>query len=264
MTDSLHLRESEISHYCRMKSYPDGVEIIAANRPVFREPGFELSDKWGSKKSEVKREKPSVPVDTDRARRRAASAVRDLVLCNDFRYFVTLTLDKEKIERYEISEIVKHLRVWLDNAVRRQGLKYVLVPEYHKDKAIHFHGFFNDALPVIPAGVTDGHGHPVFNLPSWTYGFTTAIEIYGDYQKATAYICKYVRKSSEKIGGRWYFHGGKLNKPDISYPDLTLTELLDSGENVYQFSVPEGRLSFGIIRREGGVFDGVQKLPGVD
>ena len=65
----------------------------------------------------------------DRARRRARAAVRDLALSNRFDWFVTLTLDGSKIDRYDPATIVRKVGQWLSNAVRRRGLKYVLVPE---------------------------------------------------------------------------------------------------------------------------------------
>ena len=74
--------------------------------------------------------------------RRAASKLRDIALCNDFRYFVTLTLDPAKIDRHDMDALVRVLNRWADNRVRRHGLRYVLVPERHKDGAIHLHGFF--------------------------------------------------------------------------------------------------------------------------
>ncbi|MFQ7854076.1 MAG: hypothetical protein ACLRIS_01925 [Flavonifractor plautii] len=56
------------------------------------------------------------------------------------------------MNRYDVREVTRHLNHWLDNQVRRKGLAYVLVPERHKDGAIHFHGFFNDALEARDSG----------------------------------------------------------------------------------------------------------------
>lgn len=163
----------------------------------------------------------------ERAQRRARIAVRDLGLSNDWAYFVTLTLDAKRIDRYDPVEVVKHLNHWLDNRVRRDGLAYVLVPEHHKDGAIHFHGFFNDALPVVDSGHHDAGGHTVYNLPAWGWGFSTAIALYGERAAAVAYCCKYVAKQQEKIGGRWYYSGGKLRRPDVEWCDVDFDALAD-------------------------------------
>lgn len=173
----------------------------------------------------------------ERARRRAAGAVRDLGLCNDFRWFVTLTLSPERVNRYDAAEVLRHLKHWLDNAVRRKGLAYVLVPEHHKDGAIHFHGFFNDALEAVDSGHQDGSGHRVYNLPEWGWGFSTAIELYGERRAAVAYVCKYIGKQGDKIGGRWYYSGGKLRRPEVVWMDTDFATMLQK-EGVQTFDIP--------------------------
>ena len=188
-----------------------------------------------------------------RAMRRARVKVRDYALSTDMKYFVTFTLDQDKINRYEIHEVTKKLNRWLDNQVRRKGLCYVMVPELHKDGAIHFHALINDALDavdsgtIIPNGIDPATnkrykpkrprserqrthwlihgGRIVYNLPAWPFGFTTALQLEGCYEQAVNYVCKYISKGlgddpdvlPEKVGGRWYYSGGDLGKPDVEY-----------------------------------------------
>lgn len=216
---------ADITHNGRLKRYPDGsFELMAASAAVFKEPGWELSDKWDTlpKKREVG---PPKAESRARAMRRARAQVRDLALCNEFRWFVTLTLDREKIDRYDMGQITKRLNAWLSNQVRRRGLRYILVPERHKDGAIHFHGFFSDALEAVPSGHRDGAGHMIFNLPRWNLGFTAAIEIYGEYAKAVSYVCKYIGKQGDKPGGRWYYSGGELARPETELVDIASHEI---------------------------------------
>lgn len=196
-----------------------------------------------------------------RAMRRARTKVRDIALCTPFKYFVTLTLDKAKVDRYDMDEITKLLNKWLSNQVRNHGLSYVLVPERHKDGAIHFHGFFNDALTVIDSRHKDSKGHTIYNLPAWSLGFTTAIELYGDYASAVSYVCKYVGKQcqpggwhdgsrcepSSKIGGRWYYSGGQLGTPVVEYCDAT-NEDAQAMENAYSFHIEAAALDCVIVR----------------
>lgn len=266
-----------IYHTARRKIYPNGSELMVCNRPVFREPGWEArGEDSAQKRGEAQSAEPEQPqqpkaADTERAARRAAAAVRDLALCNDFRWFVTLTLDPARIDRYDVKTITKRLNTWLDNQVRRCGLRYVLVPERHKDGAIHFHGFVNDVngfvssgtwsvperkKPVKPRSAAQRREwaeredcHEVYNWQNWTFGFSTALELYGDYHSAVAYVCKYVRKQTTegKIGGRWYYSGGELRRPEVELLDLGVYDLIDQG--AYKFEVPEAGLVFG-IRRE--------------
>lgn len=154
---------------------------------------------------------------------------------------MTFTLDGSKIDRYDPVAIVKRLNVWLDNRVRRDGLKYLLVPELHKDGAVHFHGLVNDALSRVDSGTMTMQGWKkprrprskaqaalwasqgavtVWNLPAWDFGFTTAIPLYGDREAAVGYVCKYVGKQEEKVGGRWYYSGGALVRPERVYHNV--------------------------------------------
>lgn len=193
----------------------------------------------------------------ERATRRAARKVKGLCHCAKFKYFVTLTLDPNKIDRFDVPTIIRKMSQWCDNKVRRNGLSYILIPEKHKNGAIHFHGFFTDALEVVDSGtisrpgrkkpqrprskrqreewLAEG-GHTVYNLPAWTLGFTTAIELYGEKQQAINYVCKYLTKqvteNGDKIGGRWYYHGGKFEEPVIRTDNLDLPSLLLSGSGI--------------------------------
>lgn len=255
-----------------VKRYPDGSAVITvSDRRIFRIPGFEasgdarLAGKAVSGPADPETEyatlerraiigdggptpyeRMRMDANRARARRRAAAAVRDLAFANPFKYFVTLTFDKTKVDRWDDAEVMRVTKNWLDNMVRREGLAYVLVPERHKDGAIHFHGFFTDAVRAVESGHTDGAGHKVYNLPEWTLGFSTAIELYGTYGSAVGYVCKYVRKQDEKIGGRWFYSGGKLAKPAVSYPDVEWREAHEAGG--YEFSV--GGSAYVILRVE--------------
>lgn len=257
LMDTLQI-EDNIRHNCRVKSYPDGSQsVMVAERAIFREPGWEpvgrksLSQKWDidfqptpdvelsqyalERREDAERQRKADNL--NRARRRAAVAVYDLALCTDFAYFVTLTLNKEMVDRYDEKEVIHKMSTWCDNHVRRDGLAYVLVPERHKDGAIHFHGFFNKALEVVDSGHKDSAGHTIFNLPAWSLGFTTAIALYGERRHACAYVTKYVTKQQEKIGGRWYYSGGALKRPEVTLSDVPFEDFEGLSE-AWEFQIP--------------------------
>lgn len=271
-------RFGDITHTGRVKIYPGGLrEVMACSKPIFRASGWEEAGKPKGKRKARRDEAGGG--DTGRAVRRARSQVRDIALCNAFSYFVTLTLDKEQIDRYDMAAITRKLNAWLSNQVQRKGLKYVLVPERHKDGAVHFHGFFNAALEVVDSGTMippgggkpkkprsktqakewlSKGGHTVYNLPAWSLGFTTAIELYGDYENAVGYVCKYIGKDmpanlqdgpeglpelTAKIGGRWYYSGGELARPDIRLVDLEWREVAQQ-PGAYVIEVPEAGCVF--------------------
>lgn len=230
----------DVGYNGRLKTYPDGTqELLVCDKPIFGLSGWEDVE---TKAFSAGKRKRGTKNDSERSQRRARQQIRDYALCSEFDYFVTLTFDQRKIDRYNIDVIIKRLRVWLDNRVRRNGLRYILVPERHKDGAIHFHGFFNDVLKVVDSGHCDSKGHKIYNLPSWGFGFTTAIKLYGDYPCAVSYVCKYVGKSPEKIGGRWYYSGGSLKLPQVDFVDVS-ADVWDSADGS-RFDLPEAKLSF--------------------
>ena len=272
---------SNVKSNARLKKYPLGQwEILVCDRAIFGGDGWEaVPNKWdsASPKGKKKRgETPPTPESLKRSRRRAASKIRDIALCNPFRWFVTLTLSAERVDRYDINAALRRMRVWLDNRVRRKGLVYVLIPEHHKDGAIHFHGFFNDVdVGIVDSGTirVQGEkkpkkprssaqrrewlalgGQPVYNITDWNLGFSTAIEIYGDYEAAISYACKYLDKQyegidgsvSDKIGGRWYYSGGDIKTPLLSFVLCDLREIEAAGGFV--FHVEEAGLSFCVLR----------------
>lgn len=251
-----------IMHNTLVKSYPDGGrKVLTSDRAIFRERGWEERQQPGQgprrrrfrrrlplcrrrlgagRLRAVRREAPDAQErereNIERSKRRARSAVYDLARSSNLAYFVTLTTSPEMVDRLDDEAVWKKLHNWLDNNVRRHGLTYVLVPEYHKNGGLHFHAFFNDALEAVDSGTVsvpgrkrprkprseaerrrllDAGGHVVYNLPGWGLGFSTAIRLYGDRRAAVAYVCKYISKSDKKLGGRWYYSGGDLRRPDV-------------------------------------------------
>lgn len=260
---------------CYIKRYPDGsAKVIAAERAVFRAPGFEAAGYGGGQeRRRVERLAgyewdPSMLEDEEeayacaerggmaddnkevrnrlRAQRRAKTAVEDLCRSNDFRWFVTLTLDGAKVDRYDVAAVTRKLNAWLSNRVQKDGLRYVLVAERHKDGAIHFHGFMSDSISYVDSGTIAGikpkpakprsakerarwleqGGHVVYNLPAWTLGYTTAIELYGERRAAIGYVVKYITKAQDKVGGRWYYSGGALRRPEVEVVRVDFGALL--------------------------------------
>lgn len=291
--------EAHIRHNCRIKTYPDGSAVILlADRAIFREPGWEeaapkepdAAKLWAALEEKAEAvelsqyalaraeadEAERAAASLARAQRRARNAVRDLALSNDFRFFVTFTLDAAKVDRYDVAAITRKLNSWLDNRVRRDGLAYVLVPERHKDSALHFHGLVNDALPVTDSGTIDrgggkprrprsaaerarwlaAGGHIVYNLPAWSLGFSTAISLYGERRAAVGYVTKYIGKQMKpdgtagKIGGRWYYSGGALRRPSVRYCDIDTRDF--DAYNGYEFRLDDlGGVRCKIIETEG-------------
>lgn len=224
---------------------PDGelklLSIQEFSQPRFRPEGWERS---GERRGEVigcSDVDDDIALEIDerekfanlmRAVRRAKNGAFDLIQCNpDLDTFVTLTLDPTKVEdRSSWDCAYGAIKTWLSNRVQRNGLKYVLISEFHKKgNAIHFHAMMNStALHLIEARYPNNgrlikdKGQQVYNLSDYSAGFSTAKIICGENatDKVSKYIFKYMGKQiNNKIGGRYYLHGGELRKPLYRYSD---------------------------------------------
>ena len=250
--------KSSVRHFSKVYTYPCGLQdVVASSSADFGPAGWEhlecsqLARPQNQEKSERRSSDPAAE-DFERSMRRARACVRRLALANDFRWFVTLTIDPAKVNSHDGAAVVKKLNAWCSNMVQRHGLRYILVPERHKQGGIHFHGFFSDNLSFVDSGtirlagggkprrprslkeraawLADG-GQVVYNLPNWSLGFTTAMELYGEYPAAVSYVCKYIGKDGEKPAGRWYYSGGDLQHPRVDYAEISLRELQEEYGN---------------------------------
>lgn len=253
-------RFADIGGNAIIYTYPTGdVDIICASDRMFAPPGWEAAEDFSRTGREVirgaKREKgvKSEGDDMLRSMRRARAQLRRLALSNAFDYFVTLTLDPERIDRYDPAAVTKALSQWCNNMVKRYGLRYILVPEQHRDGAFHFHGFMAGSGLVAADSGIQWDGRPVYNLPQWTLGFTTAQRLYGTYSAAVGYCCKYIGKQQgQRPLGRWYYSGGPLEKPAKQYAVLDYRAMVEQhGADGVELEIPGTRLLVVHTKQEG-------------
>lgn len=170
--------------------------------------------------------------------KRAIDRAFEIGFSNDFQYFVTLTLDKEKIDRYDPAKIYPKLRNWLSHGVSRWGMDYIIFPEYHKQRegeekrAVHFHGLVNGNLALTDSGKKTEEGRTIYNLAGWKYGFSTAIELDGK-AGVIFYVTKYISKENERIFGRSYFSGGRTLKREVPAEYLNMDYESFDGEEYH-------------------------------
>ena len=74
---------------------------------------------------------------------RAKSHVKELALCNVWDFWCTFTIDPQKYDRYNLKDFQRDFSEFIHNYNRRtkeeQKVRYLLVPELHKDGALHMH-----------------------------------------------------------------------------------------------------------------------------
>lgn len=249
------VHENEIKKNAKVRFYPDKskVKIACWNKPIYVPEGyckaeFNFFNKLEEEKNSVasdeatkihkkEAEKPlKATVDKNRAdsMRRAKNKIFEIAIANKWDYMLTFTLDSAKIDRYEPEIVLKSVGKWLDNQVQRNGLCYLIVPELHKDGAIHFHGLARGDLKMKKSGTykIPGKKKPVkintltrrglkpdsknvkvvYNVESFPYGFSTAVELDENAERVAVYMTKYITKDLQKIFGSYYKAGGKINR----------------------------------------------------
>lgn len=186
--------------------------------------------------------------------KRAKDAIFDIVYMNEWKYFITITFSKEDVDRTDPKEIIKKLNKWLDNRRQRKGLAYVLVPEYHEKGGIHCHALINDCdLGYVDSGtrlikgfskpvrlttirekhlceradITEDDLKVVYNISDWKYGFSTAIETYGEPSQLAYYVTKYITKDVKKIFGKFYWSSKNIKrKPEMIFANTDFDDKL--------------------------------------
>lgn len=172
---------------------------------------------------------------TQQSINRAKSMIYDLINSNNWDYFITLTIDPKKanelkIDPKNIRQVTNYITKFFRNQNRKHdnNIKYVLIPEYHKNGNVHIHGVVkgirkkdltkalnNQEYLIDENGIVklDEYGKPiknkyyktplirkgnqVYNYPSFSLGFTDFEEI-RHKERIGSYCTKYINKDLEK------------------------------------------------------------------
>lgn len=157
--------------------------------------------------------------------RRAKNKIHGYVLANDWQYWATQTFNSEVVDRFSLDEIVKRYNRRLQYLRTKYGkLKWVIVPEQHKNGAWHMHMFISG----IPADRVVDSGHEYYNrrIYNWvdmtSYGFNALVDI-GDIEplgrvKMANYITKYITKdlAQKRFNKKMYWCSRGLRLPSIT------------------------------------------------
>ena len=169
---------------------------------------------------------------------RSRSRVLQLAFNNKWDYFVTLTFDKDKIDRYDYKAICSSMLKFFDNYKQRKSkdFKYLLIPEQHKDGAFHFHGYFSG---IKPGDVRPNEwGYLDFVPYRKKFGFCSISEI-EDREKCAVYVSKYITKdmfnSTPPPRTHLYFASRGLKFDEVISVGHAPTALVPPAESV-QFS----------------------------
>lgn len=202
--------------------------------------------------------------------KRAKDSIFDYILNNEFEYFFTGTLDPEKMDAKNPKEVFKPVLKWLKNMVQRYKMSYILIAERHKSGAIHFHGLFRsvEALRLDDSGTKlyKGYNKPVsneraeqlglidgrtvYNLKTWSFGFSTAVKLQGSRMNTAFYVTKYITKDCKKIFGKFFWHSRDLKRPQIEYSDVDFDEVEAFESNGFKYLFEGGSESSDLFVRD--------------
>lgn len=169
---------------------------------------------------------------------RTKTVIREYAHCNNFNYFVTFTFDSNKIDRYNYKTVKKKICQFFNNYKKRyqQDFKYLIVPEFHKDGAVHFHGLlYIDEKELVE----NENGYLTWLRYQKKFGYISLSKIVNK-EKTANYISKYISKDVdiiEKYKNR-YFCSADLKKKEllIELPTLPNTfEIIDFFESEVAF-----------------------------
>lgn len=143
--------------------------------------------------------------------RRSRQAIYDISRSYSWEWFLTFTFSPDSVDRYDYDAVVALMSSWLKKMRKlNKDMRYILVPEKHKDGAYHFHGLFSDCdlQPKL-------WKRKIYNIPCFEYGYTTATRVRNS-QAACRYISKYVTKDicTVAFGKKRYWTSRNISKPD--------------------------------------------------
>ena len=210
---------------CIVKRYGDRYKLIFITSK--RIPGYEeVLDEWELFcRKHGRKIKGTCKLENNIAR--ARSRIYEIAMCNEWSHFITGTLDGSKYDRYNLSAFQKDLTIFIRNQrkdAKAPNLKYLIIPEQHKDGAWHFHGLLNGLNPSmlsefgpdVPKKIRSQYRN--YRAYSKKFGFCSVGEI-KNQEAVAAYITKYISKDMAKtnigLGNHLYYCSLGLNRAEI-------------------------------------------------
>lgn len=166
--------------------------------------------------------------------KRAKQKVYDIARSNLFTHFITLTFDPKKVDSFSYECCVDNLESFT-KMLRRNDCTYILVPEKHESGRFHFHGLITlGSLKLTRATdfytsepMSDKQGRPIFNLPQYHLGHSTATEI-SDPAKTASYLSKYLTKELQvPKGKKCYWASRSCARPVVERCNIDESALAD-------------------------------------
>ena len=237
--------------FATLKKYRENHYRITLHKMI-RRAGYEAEDgeekpRKGKKNTAGNEEK------LEESLSRTKSTIFELALCNDWEWFVTLTLNPENIDRTNLKTYKTKLSTFIKNYNRIHGtnIKYLLIPELHKDGInYHMHGLMmglpiehlhefgvDEKLPIKMLTLI-AHGHKLYSWPAYAkaFGYISISKIM-NIESVSKYITKYITKdifsTRISLNDHLYYCSKGLKRAKKIYEGRLVKELGEDYSNDY-------------------------------
>ncbi len=177
------------------------------------------------KKENKERTQQAIDLSIRQSMNRTKNSIWQIALSNKWEYFVTFTFNPKIVKSDDYEECVFYMSQWLKNAKYRcsPDMKYLIVPEYHKDKKkFHFHALMSNiqGITLVDSGYRTNN-KIIYNIANYHLGYTTAIPVDNDkdgQNKTCGYMLKYITKDLVNLsqGKKRYWYSVKnCDKPVV-------------------------------------------------
>lgn len=251
--NGLHVDRGRVyeSDVATLKKYREDYYRITLHRQI-RRAGYEAIDgeeehRSGKKNTAENEEKLQASLS------RTKSRIFELALCNDWEWFVTLTLNPQKFDRADLKTYKNKLSTFIKNynRIHNTNIKYLLIPELHRDGInYHIHGLImglpaeqlheftqEEKLP-IKILIEIAHGHKIYSWPTYerTFGYISLSKII-NAESVSKYITKYITKDllSTRIGlnDHLYYCSKGLKRAEIICQGKLIKDIEEDYSNDY-------------------------------
>lgn len=149
---------------------------------------------------------------------RAKSAIFELAYCNLWDFFFTFTLDPNKYDRSDLGKWHKDFTQWIRDYNKKHSLsiKFLLIPERHKDGSWHMHGLIT-GLPLEHL-IKNQNGYLDWLPYREKFGYCSVDHI-KNHEAVSKYITKYISKNLQDcikdINAHMYYCSRGLRRSQI-------------------------------------------------
>ena len=219
-----------LENYCYLRLYgtPDNFFLRLVKFKSIKNSGFDDVPK-SEHDNNLSNEKLSQSIS------RARSKIFEYASCNEWEFFFTGTIDKEKYSRTDLKTFYKDFRKWINNQSVKYGQKinFLFIPELHADlQSWHIHGLISGIFDAelhkfvigdeMGKGIADKvlKGDIIYNWIGYQkkFGFCSLSPVKNPLAVSkyiTKYITKDLSRSVSEVGSHIYYHSRGLNTSEL-------------------------------------------------